>query len=137
MKRLFYCFVFVLLAGSVLAQPSKAPKAGKPFWTYAELVSRERLWRSPSVSFQEGKINTRFVDERLRDPKNGFFPRFESIVDAMNFLNRSGWQFVHAYGSSRWERATEHWVVRLLVREDENGNYVPVLPDANDKKTDN
>ena len=41
-----------------------------------------------------------WVDNRLKDPKTGKAMVFNSMVDALNYMGKDGWEFAQAYSAA-------------------------------------
>lgn len=106
MKKLLFATVF-LLATSAYSQEKLI---------YCELVGMQKML-SPkvTVSIDYGEQRTYFTDTRIKD-ENGKVTVFNSMIDALNYMGRDGWQFVQAYtvggGSSPY---VYHWLLKKEI----------------------
>lgn len=88
-----YCLIFMLLlTSSIYAQT--------PYKVYAELVGKGRevsAKRTITVDFGRGfKYWSRNAKDYLVD-ENGDKLSFNSMVDAMNYMSKRGWQLAESY----------------------------------------
>jgi len=92
------------------------PKSGKSF-VYCELVGFGQLLSTKvTVSVDFGQKTKLFDDTRLKDA-DGKPIKFNSMVDAMNYMGKDGWQFVQAYIVTLSNQNIYHW---LLKKEMDN-----------------
>lgn len=67
-------------------------------FTYCELVGTAKLLSNKvTVAIDFGQSRSFFTDTRYKDPATGKPYVFNSMVDALNFMGREGWEFVQAY----------------------------------------
>ena len=66
---------------------------------YAQIRIRPRfLSNKVSIRLDYGQERDFFGgDARIRDEESGKVKKFNSAVDALNYMSRQGWQFVFAY----------------------------------------
>lgn len=92
------------------------PKPGKTF-VYCELVGMGQLLSTKvTVMVDFGQKTKLFDDTRLKDA-DGKPIKFNSMVDAMNYMGKDGWQFVQAYIVTLSNQNIYHW---LLKKEMDN-----------------
>lgn len=41
--------------------------------------------------------------------------KFESMIDAMNYMSSKGWSFVDAYAITSGNKNVYHWIMKLSV----------------------
>lgn len=91
--------------------------------TYCELVGTQNLLGKIIVSVDFGQVSL-FSDNRLVD-ENGDVLKFNSMVDAMNYMGALGWEFEHAYvvTYNYGKSATNiyHWLLSKPYSEDGTG----------------
>ncbi len=58
-----------------------------------------------------GQAASYFEDKSLRD-ENGNRIVFNSMVDAMNYMGRDGWEFVQAYVVTVGQQNVYHWLLK-------------------------
>lgn len=82
--------------------------------TYCLLLGQTRfLSNKVSVSVDYGEDTKLFEDTRIRN-ENGKVNKFNSMVDALNYMGKDGWVFVDAYAITVGNQNVYHW---LLKRE--------------------
>lgn len=91
--------------------------------TYCELVGTQNLLGKTIVSVDFGQVSF-FSDNRLVD-ENGDVLKFNSMVDAMNYMGALGWEFeqayvvTHNYGKSATN--VYHWLLSKPYSDDGTG----------------
>lgn len=89
--------------------------------TYCELVGTLNLLGKTIVTVDFGQVSL-FRDNRLVD-ENGDVLKFNSMVDAMNYMGALGWEFEQAYvvTYSYGKNASNvyHWLLSKPYSEDE------------------
>ena len=85
-------FLFLLMAGAMVAKAQKIEQ-------YCEMVAMQKLLSRKvtiDIDYGEERKLFSFKDTRVRDDL-GKVKSFNSVVDAMNYLGRIGWQLVNAF----------------------------------------
>lgn len=88
--------------------------------TYCELVGTQNLLGKTIVSIDFGQVSL-FSDNRMVD-ENGNVLKFNSMVDAMNYMGALGWEFeqayvvTHDYGKSATN--VYHWLLSKPYSDD-------------------
>ena len=118
----------LLLAMILIWIPCKSQdpiQASQPTkFTYCELVGTEKFMSSKvTVVLDFGQSKAFFSDNRYKDPATGKPFVFNSMVDALNFMGKEGWEFVQAYTIGD---AQNGYVYRFLLKKE---NKVPDNPD--------
>lgn len=94
----------------------------QPQRVYCELLGNSGMFSSKckvtvdfgqNTSFWKGTKDQQLVDENGKDIK------FNSMVDAMNFMGKLGWKFVQAYAITIGNNNVYHW---LLYKDINNEN---------------
>lgn len=90
MKRLMLLFVFSVLSIALFSQePAK--------FDYCEIVGTAKLLSTKvTVQIDFGQGTKLFADNRYKD-ESGNPISFNSMIDAMNYMGKQGWEFVQAY----------------------------------------
>lgn len=101
-------------------------KSDSTKFTYCELVGKEReLSKRVTVQIDFGQFTKLFSDKRYKDPTTGKLVIFNSMIDALNFMGKSQWEFVQAYiiteGSGTSTQNVYHFLLKnqtsLLEKE--------------------
>ena len=114
MKKLLFVIVALFVAVAASAQNK----------VFCELVGIQGLFtKKVNVSVDFGQESKLFSNEQLVDEKGNIIT-FNSMVDAMNYMSKLGWEFEQAYivtvGSDSSSSTFYHWIISKVV--DENGD---------------
>lgn len=118
MKKLLFVIVALFVAVAANAQEK----------IYCELVGVQGLFtKKVNVAVDFGQQSKLFANESLVDEK-GKAIVFNSMVDAMNYMSRHGWEFEQAYvvtiGSDSSASHHFHWILSKVI--DESGDTNPL-----------
>ncbi len=91
MKQTILILVILLLGFSTYAQE-------QPRYVYCVIVgSTKFISNKVTIRIDFGDNIGNYADNRMKDPKTGRPMIFNSIVDALNFMGKQGWEFVQTY----------------------------------------
>ena len=114
-KCLFLMLMFISM--NVMAQ--------KPYKVFCELLGTGKLFSNKvtvtvdfgqETSFWLGASNQYLVDD------NGKAIKFNSMVDAMNYMGKRGWEFEQAYVVTISNQNVYHWLLSKEITQDEAVN---------------
>ncbi len=64
---------------------------------YCQIIATPRLFSNKvTIDIDFGEEKSYFKDERLKT-YDGKLKKFNTIIDALNFMGRDGWVFINAY----------------------------------------
>ena len=110
------CLFLVLMLVSVCAMGQEKHKM------FCELLGHGKIFSTKvnvTVDFgQETSIWRKYMDHYLVD-ENGDKIKFNSMVDAMNYMGRLGWKFEQAYVVTTDMQNVYHWLLSKEVSSDE------------------
>ncbi len=99
MKRLVVILFF--LSAGIASYGQSDPivdTTGVAQYSYCEIVGTGKiLSKKVTVELDFGQASKLIQDNRYKDPATGKAVVFNSMVDALNFMGKSGWEFVQAY----------------------------------------
>ena len=112
MKKLFL-LALIFSSFSAFAQDSTKVEQ------YCRLVAINKLFSNKvNIDVDFGDERKFFSDNRLRDEETGRLKKFNTVVDALNYLGSQGWILVNAFpvieGSSN---STYHFYFRRVFRK--------------------
>lgn len=91
MKKTILILSIILLGFNTFAQE-------QPRYVYCVIVgSTKFISNKVTIRIDFGDRISSYADNRMKDPKTGKPMIFNSIVDALNFMGKQGWEFVQAY----------------------------------------
>jgi len=94
---------------------------------YCELVGTETLLGKVIVEIDMGEakgflsMNTSYIVDEKGKPK-----KFNSMVDAMNFMGDKGWELAQAYVASSSTGFIYHWLLKQTAVKGKDNQYYPV-----------
>lgn len=111
MKKLFLSLAVIMICNLASAQQK----------VYCELLGHSKIFGpklTVTIDFGQNQWqNNKLVDE------SGKALSFNSMIDAMNFMGKLGWEFEHAYvvtiGSGSSAQNVYHWLLSKYIIEEE------------------
>lgn len=101
--------MLISLSASVFAQQQNDTTT---FW-YCEIVGTSNFFRtSVTIEIDYGQSKDYFEDNRLKDEQTGKVSKFNSMVDALNFMSTKGWIFENAYSVTYGNQNVYHYLLR-------------------------
>lgn len=79
------------------------------------LATPKLLSNKVTISVDFGQERPFFADNRYRD-EEGKVQTFNSVIDALNYMNGQGWEFVNAYAILVSGQNVYHYVMKRKVR---------------------
>lgn len=111
--RKFLLLVALFATTTLFAQSEVADSQ----YIYCELVGAQKFMSNKvNVSLDLGQ-NTKLLSYKNRaivDEDNNVIT-FNSMIDAMNYMGRNGWDFVQAYTITIQATTVYHWVLRRNI----------------------
>lgn len=116
MKKVITILCVLFIFGASFAQEPQNIQPPDPHYQvnyfYCELVGMGKLFsRKVTVSVDFGETTSAWADTALRD-ENGERIVFNSMVDAMNYMGKDGWEFVQAYTVTIGQQNVYHWLLK-------------------------
>jgi hypothetical protein len=84
-------------------------------YEYCELVGTSRPFSNGKVTIAVdfGEERSYWKDPRMKDEQTGKLKIFNSMVDALNYMGRDGWEFVQAYAVTMGQsQHVYHWLLK-------------------------
>ncbi len=82
---------------------------------YCQVIVKPRLLsHKVTIDLDFGEEKKFWNDTRLRN-EVGELRKFNTVIDAMNFMGRSGWTFINAYPVKFGETEVYHFAFKKLV----------------------
>lgn len=114
MKKVLFIIAIVFAALVANAQQ-------KPHKVYAELLGETNLMRTKvtiSIDFGQETSFWQQHDQKQLVDAQGREMKFNSMVDAMNYMGTLGWEFEQAYVVTVGQQNVYHWLMSKLVDEE-------------------
>ncbi len=83
---------------------------------YCELVGTERLLNNKIIVQIDHGQPRKFFRQQTISNKNGNRKNFNSMIDALNFMEKNGWSYINSYTVTSDGTSIYHW---LLKRNEE------------------
>ena len=113
MKKVFLFIMLCMITVSVNAQNVK--NDGKPYAFYCQLVGMKNLSGQLRLQILWNNLKK---ENNLRDEK-GEKIEFYTMVDAMNYMSKRGWDYVECVTYSHGASNVVHYIFRKYVTNDE------------------
>lgn len=92
MKKVFVVLMLQLAAFAVFAQNDTSK-----IEQYCQIIATPRLFSNKvTIDIDLGEEKSFWADTRLRT-YDGRLKKFNTIIDALNFMGKEGWVFINAY----------------------------------------
>jgi hypothetical protein len=106
MRKILLTSAFVFMALALYAQ-------GQPQFVYCEIVGTGKLMSNKvTISIDFGEKMSLYADNRLKDPATGKKMVFNSMIDALNYMGKQGWEFEQAYSVSVSNQNVYHYLMK-------------------------
>lgn len=118
MKRIFIILVLMLtftFINKINAQQNM------PHKIYAELVGQSGFFSKTltiNIDFGQETDFWNQWNQKLLVDENGKEIKFNSMVDAMNYMGKFGWEFEQAYTVTVDKTNVYHWLMSKFINED-------------------
>jgi len=92
MKKIIYAGLFIFLSYSSFAQTDTSK-----IEQYCQIIATPRLLSNKvTIDIDLGEEKSFWRDTRLKT-YDGKLKKFNTIIDALNFMGKEGWVFINAY----------------------------------------
>ncbi len=116
MKKLILILLLILAARSTFAQTDTTTTTNK--FVYCEIVGFQKfLSTKVTVNIDYGQERKFFQNMRIMDEQTGKMQSFNSMVDALNYMGESGWEFVQAYTITMGQQNVYHWLLKKDLKK--------------------
>lgn len=94
---LMLCAMFSTILFSQNNSEGKAKKDSTTF-SYCQIVGTPKLMSTKvNIEIDFGQYKSMWADNSLKDPATGERIVFNSMIDALNYMGKLGWEFAQAY----------------------------------------
>lgn len=105
--KILLALPFLLLTLPGLAQSDSAK------FEYCELIGSQKAFSMKyTIQVDFGEERNYWKDPRMKDEQTGKIKTFNSMVDALNYMAKDGWEFVQGYGISGANGMVYKWLLR-------------------------
>ncbi|GEO12303.1 hypothetical protein [Segetibacter aerophilus] len=114
MKRSLYIILFLFLSYSSFAQTDTSK-----IEQYCQVIATPRLLSNKvTIDIDFGEEKSFWRDTRLKT-YDGRLKKFNTIIDALNFMGKEGWVFINAYPVRVNESEIYHFGFKKLFTKSE------------------
>lgn len=107
MKKLVFLFLFTILSVSGFSQEKN--------YIYCELVGEGKALSSKvNVRIDQGEEKADYLKD-----KNNKKITFNSMIEAINYMGKEGWEFVQAYAVPYNGGGIRYWLLRKTISKEE------------------
>ena len=112
MKKTILTSALILTCALMIAQ-DKSISGKEQQVTYCEIVGAA-ISNKPFllITIDFGQSKEFSSDDRYKDPATGKPFEFTSMIDALNFMSRNGWEFVQAYS----KESTRYFLLKKATK---------------------
>ena len=116
MKKLVFILLLMFSALSMHSQTTDSVKIQEPVkYEYCEIVGSKALLSSKIIiEIDFGQKVSLFdqYEKRVLKDDNGEPIKFNSMIDALNYMGTKGWEFVQAYVISELDNPVYHFLMK-------------------------
>ncbi|WP_018611721.1 hypothetical protein [Segetibacter koreensis] len=114
MKKSIYIGLFLLLSYSSFSQADTSKVE-----QYCQIIATPRLLSNKvTIDIDFGEEKSFWSDTRLKT-YDGRLKKFNTIIDALNFMGKEGWLFINAYPVRDNQTEIYHFAFRKLFLKSE------------------
>ncbi|MFK8104465.1 MAG: hypothetical protein AB8G15_18205 [Saprospiraceae bacterium] len=113
-KRIYLLFALCLTTMLGFSQTVNGKKIADLDVEYIRIIGQDRLFSSKvniHIDFGQKQQFLSSKNRRFKD-EHGKQVKFNSMIDALNFMSKSGYEFVTAYTSDGSDECSHHYLLR-------------------------
>ena len=113
MKKIMLLALLFVSFGSFAQDSTKTEQ-------YCRVIAFNKLLSSKvNIDVDFGDERKFFRDNRLRDEESGKLKKFNTVIDALNYMGSQGWTLVNAFPVYDGSNSTYHYYFKkLFLKED-------------------
>lgn len=83
---------------------------------FCDLISRKKfLGTDETIAINYGKRDDVWVDEKIYTLITKDLKKYNSIIDALNYMGSEGWKTINSYSTSRESYTIEHYILKKEI----------------------
>ena len=83
---------------------------------YCDLVSRKKfLSTEQSIMINYGDRDSLWIDEKIYTLMSNDLKKYNSIIDALNYMGNEGWKTINTYSTSHNSYTIEHYILKKEI----------------------
>jgi hypothetical protein len=118
MKNTAALIIMTMLLSSLFAQEAETPQTTNPaMYEYCQIVGTGRLLsHRVTIEIDYGQHRRFFGPQQIIKDENDEIKKFNSMIDALNYMGEQGWEFVQAYAvSTGSNQLTYHYLLKKKI----------------------
>lgn len=120
MKQLLTIVAFVFAMQFSYAQDQVELSKNEAKQEYCMVLATQKLLSTKvSISVDFGQEWSFWKDKRSLKDESGKRLRFNSVIDALNYMSSRGWDFVNAYSLTVGQQNVLHYVMKRDLTEED------------------
>jgi len=83
---------------------------------FCDLISRKKfLGTDESIMINYGNRDSLWIDEKIYTLMSEELKKYNSIIDALNYMGNEGWKTINSYSSSKESYTIEHYILKKEI----------------------
>lgn len=120
-------WIVVVLVAFICMTSPKSECLAQTKYVYCEVIGVEKLLTTRvNIVVDFGERMKFFANNRMKDEKTGKPMVFNTMMDALNFMGKQGWEFSQAYTTTVQNVSTYHFLMKKpfeLLEEEEKAEF--------------
>ncbi len=83
---------------------------------FCDLISKKKfLGIDESISINYGNRDSLWIDNKIYTLMSNDLKKFNSIIDALNYMGNEGWKAINSYSTSENSYTIEHYILKKEI----------------------
>ena len=85
---------------------------------FCDLISTKKfLGTEEKIRINYGNRDSLWIDEKIYTLMSKDLKRYNSIIDALNYMGNEGWKIINTYSSSQSSYTIEHYILKKEIKK--------------------
>ena len=99
-----------------IAQIEKIIYEDKKIEVFCDLISKKKfLGREETIMINYGNRDSLWIDKKIYTLMSKDLKKYNSIIDALNYMGSEGWKTINTYSSSQNSYTIEHYILKKEI----------------------
>ena len=86
---------------------------------FCDLISKKKfLGMEETISINYGNRDSLWIDKKLYTLMSKELKKYNSIIDALNYMGSEGWKTINTYSSSKNSYTIEHYILKKEIKKE-------------------
>jgi len=86
---------------------------------FCDLISKKKfLGMEETISINYGNRDSLWIDNKLYNLISQELKKYNSIIDALNYMGSEGWKTINTYSSSKNSYTIEHYILKKEIKKE-------------------